>query len=268
MSTVSLEERLDFTLELAKKAGDTIRRFREEASFNKNLKRGVELVTDADIAVDTLINGALSSHFPNDGRLTEELSPDLSDVNPNDALWIVDPIDGTVNFAHGHHHVAVSIAWAINGEIQLGVVHAPFLNETYSAIRGKGAWLNDQPIKVSGETDLNASLVATGFSYSREERFAQLKLLSQVLPYCQDIRRIGSAALDICAVASGRMEAFYETVNPWDFAAGHLIASEAGAFTGHFSTKPAHIPEELYGKDLVVCTPGITNDLMRRLQGE
>lgn len=260
-SSLRLEERLDFTLALARQAGETIVAARREASFGRSLKRGVELVTDTDVAVDRQIAAALDQRFPNEGRLTEELTPDSHQVDLEAALWIVDPIDGTVNFAHGHHHVAVSIAWALDGEIQLGVVHAPFLDETFSAIRGRGAWLNDAPIAASSADAFDEALIATGFSYTRADRAKQVARLARILDAGRDVRRNGSAALDLCGVACGRLDAYYESVSPWDFAAGRLIAAEAGALVGHLGPVPAGIPAELHGEDLICCAPKLEAQL-------
>ncbi|MFH1571363.1 MAG: inositol monophosphatase family protein [Gemmatimonadota bacterium] len=147
-------------------------------------------------------------------------------------LWIVDPIGGTVNYTYGHPQVFVSIAFALDGQVQVGVVHAPFQGETFAAARGAGARLNGEPIRPSDSAELRRALVATGFPYERERREALLPRLRQVLLHCRGIRRAGSVAIDLCWVAAGRLDGFYETLSPWDIAAGRLMVTEAGGGWG------------------------------------
>lgn len=263
---MSLSHRLEEAISIAHSAGRAIRDAHASQDFQHRYKKGSELVTDTDIAVDTLIAEGLDKHFPDESRLTEELAPDRDDVDMHGSLWIVDPIDGTVNFAHGLPHVAVSIAFARQGRVEVGVVHAPFLNETFSAIRGEGAYLNGTRLRTSHASSLARSLVATGFPYNRDSRTPLLRRLSAILMHCQDVRRNGSAALDLCNVACGRLDAYYESVSPWDFAAGLLIAREAGARTGHLYACPKGIPDELYGENILVSAPDIYAELERLLR--
>ncbi|WP_417329012.1 inositol monophosphatase family protein [Halomonas cupida] len=258
---MSLQQRLDKTLEIAAAAGRMILEAREADNLEHHYKDGQELVTTTDVAVDTLIREYLEQHFPGEERLSEELAPDRDAVEQGGALWVVDPIDGTVNFAHGLRHVAVSIAYVKDGVTQLGVVHAPFLNETFTALRGAGAWRNGNPIKASTGKPLEHSLVATGFPYRRDSRPPLMRRLQAVLAHCRDVRRNGSAALDLCDVACGRLDAYYETVSPWDFAAGLLIAREAGASTGHLYPCPEGLPKDLYGENLLVSHADIFDEL-------
>lgn len=261
------DERLQHALEIAREAGEMIRKARHERNFSQSYKAGEELVTDIDVAVDRHIRDRLDATFPGEARLSEELSPDRSELAAEGALWVVDPIDGTVNFAHGLAHVAVSIAWLEDGVLRVGVVHAPFLGETFTAIHGEGAWCNARPIRASRRKELSHSLVATGFPYRRDSRPPLMRRLAAVLEQCQDVRRNGSAALDLCDVACGRLDAYYESVSPWDFAAGWLIAREAGARVGHLYPCPEGIPEALYGENLLATSPGIhaeLGDLLRR----
>jgi len=260
-------ERLALAVEIAREAGEMIREARAAQTFGHRYKQGHELVTDVDVAVDTHITARLESAFPEEARLSEELAPERHLLEEKAALWVVDPIDGTVNFAHGFHHVAVSIAWAQAGRVTLGVVHAPFLGETFTALAGQGAHCNGQPIQASRTRSLERCLVGTGFPYRRDSRPPLMRRLGAVLEHCQDVRRNGSAALDLCDVACGRLDAYYESVSPWDFAAGWLIAREAGARTGHLYPCPEGFPEDLYGENLLVTSPGIhreLGDLLRR----
>ena len=258
-------ERLAIAIDIAEQAGRMIRDARAERRFDRRYKKNAELVTDTDVAVDQFIAEQLERHFPGEPRLTEELSPEKESLEREGPLWVVDPIDGTVNFAQGLPHVAVSIAWARSGQVQIGVVHAPFLEETFTALRSEGARLNDKQIRASTASALEKSLVATGFPYRREGRAPLVRRLAAVLEHCQDVRRCGSAALDICNVACGRLDAYYESVSPWDCAAGLLIAREAGARTGHLYPGPDNMPEELYSEHILAAAPDIYGPMKEML---
>ncbi|MBZ5487937.1 inositol monophosphatase [Halomonas aquamarina] len=253
----ALQERLTLAISIAEEAGTLIREARVNQSFSQHLKADEELVTDVDVAVDSLIKERLNEHFPEEALLSEELSPEHALHTQTAALWVVDPIDGTVNFAQGLRHVAVSIGWMENGVTKVGVVHAPFLQETFSAAKELGAYCNQQPISAAHVSSLAETLVGTGFPYQREARQALMPRLSAVLANCRDVRRNGAAALDLCDVACGRLGAYYETVSPWDFVAGWLIAREAGARVGHLGEIPEGVPADLYPNELLVAAPGI-----------
>ncbi|WP_249976636.1 inositol monophosphatase family protein [Vreelandella olivaria] len=266
MAAYTLEARLALAVRIAEEAGEMIRNARAKQAFTQRLKSGVELVTDVDVAVDTLISQRLEEHFPGEEKLSEELSPEHALHTPADQLWVVDPIDGTVNFAQGLRHVAVSIGWMERGVGKVGVVHAPFLQETFTAAEGMGAFCNQRPIKPSSAKTLANTLVATGFPYHKKARKKLLPRLEAVLAHCQDIRRNGAAALDLCDVACGRLDAYYETVSPWDFVAGWVIAREAGAQVGHLVKVPDGVPTDLYPEQLLVTTPNIYNEMASLLQ--
>lgn len=254
----SLHQRLYIAETIARRAGDMLVAARRNGNFAMRLKRGEELVTDVDVQLDTMISSALEEMFPEETRLSEELTPQaLSSTQWEAPLWIVDPLDGTVNFAHGHAHVAVSIAWSLHGQPQIGVVHAPFLNETYTAIRGEGAWCNGHPIHCRTIDTLDEALIATGFAYDRSARPHQIELAGRLLQHCRDLRRNGAAALDLCHVADGRLDGYFESVSPWDMAAGTLIAEEAGASFSHYAPVPATIPDALYSQNILVCVPAL-----------
>ncbi len=256
---------LTFAEQLAREAGEHIVRARR-SGLTTRYKAHQELVTDADVAVDQLIHARLRETFPDHHILSEEAAPEQQlELLRSGPLWVVDPIDGTVNYAHNQPQVAVSIAWLKDGVAQVGVVHAPFQNETFTAVAGQGAWLNGEPIRVSGETEFRQALVATGFPYDKAPVPGLIKRLANVLSACRDVRRIGSAALDICWVAMGRLDAYYESVSPWDFAAARLIAAEAGARCGHVYEVPEGFPEALYGKDIVIATPALYDLLRQRI---
>lgn len=263
-----LETILEFATDIAQQAGSVISKMRADTQLHHDYKNGVELVTNSDLAADKLITQAIQDHFPDHQILAEESNPNIQSITHNSTpLWVIDPIDGTVNYAHHHHQVAISIAYVVKGKIQVAVVYNPFLRETFSAIRKKGAWLNDQPIRCSATSQLDRALVATGFPYDKTNQLDQLmQRLHKVLQHCADIRRLGSAALDICWVALGRLDAYYETVSPWDCAAGWLIAKEAGARCGYFIKPDEPITHELHSKHLLIATPALYEPLKKILK--
>lgn len=265
----SSHQRLYIAETIARRAGNMLIDARHSGDFAMRLKRGEELVTDVDVQLDTLISSALEEMFPGEARLSEELTPQAMSLTQLEApLWIVDPLDGTVNFAHGHAHVAVSIAWCLKGQPQIGVVHAPFLNETYTAIRGEGAWCNGHPIHCRTIQALDEALIATGFAYDRSARPRQIELAGRVLQHCRDLRRNGAAALDLCHVADGRLDGYFESVSPWDMAAGALIAEEAGASFSHYAPVPTTIPNALCSRNMLVCVPALQPALMQLLAAQ
>lgn len=193
----------------------------------------VDVVTQVDRDAESLIRGRLAELRPHDGFFGEESG---GGGGTSGLTWVVDPIDGTVNFLYGIPHYAVSIA-VVEGEADpqswralAGVVVNPATGELYSAIAGGGAHLGDRAIRVADAVALDQALVATGFAYLAATRAEQGAAVARLLPLVRDIRRVGTASLDLCAVAAGRVNAYFErTLNPWDHAAGALIAEEAGA---------------------------------------
>lgn len=189
-------------------------------------KGEVDLVTEIDEQAERKIGEMLRQAFPAYGMLAEEGG---SSPGAGEYRWIVDPLDGTSNYAHGLPIFCVSIALERDGETVLGVVHDPMREETFIAERGGGATLNGRPIRVSGTDELIRALVATGLPYDRDTMPAALDLFTRFAVLTQGLRRLGSAALDVCYVAAGRLDAYYERgVRPWDVAAGALILEEAG----------------------------------------
>jgi len=266
MNKDTIQEISIFAVDLAMRAGDVIKQERRKGQLEHEYKSHHELVTNADLKADELITKHIRKVYPDHRILSEESEPDTVNASGgkeslDKPIWIIDPIDGTVNFAHGHHQVAVSIAYAEAGEIQIGVVHCPFQNETFHAIRGQHSLLNHKEIKVSHKQDLRKALIGTGFPYDKSNLEPLIQRLRVIVNNCQDIRRIGSAAIDICWVAMGRLDGFYESLSPWDFAAARLIAEEAGAKCGHFSELPEAVLEALYGEDILIATPELFDEL-------
>ena len=223
-------------LAAARSAGALIRdRFggTQDVSF----KGEVDLVTAVDRAAESLIVEAIRAEFPDHGIVAEESG---ARNERGRYRWYVDPLDGTTNFAHGYPHVAVSIALALDDVLQVGVVHDPLRGETFAAARGDGARLDDAPIRVSPTTDLGRALLATGFPYDRRRRAGfYLAFVEAALTRAQCVRRGGSAALDLCYVAAGRLDGFWEwKLQPWDTAAGRLIVEEAGGRVSDFAGAP------------------------------
>ena len=186
-----------------------------------------DLVSDADRDAERLIADLIRRERPDDGLVAEE---GADQPGRSGRRWVVDPLDGTTNFLYGFPAWSVSIALEDEEGTCAGVVHDPSRGETFSAARGGGARLNTTPIEASGCTELGLALVSTGFGYGADRRSAQAEVVARVLPRVRDIRRPGSAALDLAYVACSRVDAYYERdLKPWDWDAGRLIAREAGA---------------------------------------
>ncbi|WP_420592372.1 inositol monophosphatase family protein [Bacterioplanoides sp.] len=251
-----------FLIQLAQQAGDLIQSQRQQLDIQFKGEGATELVTQADVAADQFITEQILQHYPNHQILSEELSPELS--FDAEHLWVVDPIDGTVNYAHDHRQVAVSIAYFYQGQVESAAVYNPFDNEMFSATRGQGAQLNAKPIRCAGKNELRRAIIATGFPYQKDDLSKLTNRLHHILSHCADIRRLGSAALDICWVACGRLDGYYETVKPWDFAAAQLIATEAGASFGHIYP-PADNPQ-LDGNNILVANSGLYPELQQLLR--
>ena len=218
-----------------------------------------DLVTDMDMACEAAIVEFLTSHRPDDAILGEE---GAGRDGTTGVRWIIDPIDGTVNFVYGHPGFGVSVAAEVNGRVVAGAVIDPMLDETFTAHRGGGAQRNGNPIAVRPDGDPALALVATGFSYAHERRRRQAEVLGELLPLIGDIRRVGGAAVDLCSVACGRVDAFFEVgLNRWDYAAGVLICEEAGAVVQGLNGGP---PSREF---VFAASPGVADTLLKLLQG-
>lgn len=218
-----------------------------------------DLVTEMDRAAERLIGDGLRLERPDDAVVGEE---GTDRAGTSGVRWLVDPIDGTTNYTYGHPGFAVSIAAEIDGVTTVGVVADPLHRDVFTAVRGRGARRNGRPLSVTACADLAQALVATGFSYEAARRERQAAVLAEVIPQVRDIRRMGAAAVDLCSVACGRVDAFYEKgLQPWDHAAGALIAAEAGAVVGDLDGGPAS------GSFCLAAAPGVfapLRDLLRR----
>jgi myo-inositol-1(or 4)-monophosphatase len=264
---------LGVAIEAAKRAGEVICQQRRTQSVSVSFKGARDLVTTADLAAEKIVIETIGSYYPTHKILAEESSQNLDPTEfGQGTVWVIDPIDGTTNYAHGHFQVGVSIACAIDGKSVAGAVLAPFLDELFTASIGGGAFLNGEPISVSPTDRLEAALIATGFPYDRTNVPNICKRLQALLLRCRDIRRLGAASLDICWVACGRLDAYYEeTLNPWDGAAACLIAREAGARIGHYAydsstqRRTEGYPGDLFMDNLIVSAPGVFEQLTMEL---
>jgi myo-inositol-1(or 4)-monophosphatase len=227
---------LNFAIRVAKDAGRLLRD-RVGTRIDIDHKGSINIVTDVDLASERLIREAISTYYPLHEVLGEEggLSKSGSEYR-----WIVDPLDGTTNYAHGYPIFCVSIALECKGEIVLGVVYDPMRDELFTAERGGGAALNNRPIHVSKTAELIQGLLSTGFPYDiKTSKLTNLDHWANFAMNAQALRRDGAAALDLCYVACGRFDGFWElNLSPWDTAAGALIVTEAGGRVTNFSGGP------------------------------
>jgi myo-inositol-1(or 4)-monophosphatase len=248
VDAAAYDELLDLAVQVAVEAAELVRdRRRAGVEVSATKSSPVDIVTEVDRAAERLIFGRLMATRPDDGFLGEE---GASSDSTSGVVWVVDPIDGTVNFLYGIPTYAVSIAAVVDGESVAGVVVNVQSGERFTATRGGGAFLDGERLRVrTGEpVPLSHRLVGTGFNYVAEIKSRQTVAVSAMLHEVRDIRRIGSAALDLCAVACGRYDAFVEEgLNAWDMAAGGLVATEAGALL--------ELRLGVGGTDCVVCAP-------------
>lgn len=205
-------------------------------------KGPVDIVTETDRQAEALITDHLERAFPDHQIIAEEASVRLGAQRPrsDSPTWYLDPLDGTVNFAHAVPHFSISLGFAFGTEIQLGIVYDPLRDELFIARRGGGATLNGTHIQVSSVAELGVALLATGLPYDRRDRAeSYMAFVTDFVREARDVRRFGSAALDLCYVACGRFDGFWEWhLQPWDIAAGSLIVSEAGGRVSRFRGAP------------------------------
>jgi len=244
---------------LARSAGDILR-LGYEGEHEVNYKGAIDLVTEVDHQSEAYLLGEIGRLFPDHRIVSEEIGlVPGSEGNQ----WYVDPVDGTVNYAHGIPFFSVSIAYAHEGVMTLGAVYDPMRDELFTAEQGKGAWVNGRRLHVSRVTDLQRSLLVTGFPYDAwSTPRNNLENFSRFSKMTQGVRRLGSAALDLCYVAAGRFEGYWElTLHAWDVAAGGLIAAEAGAKVTNLNGEPDYLsppcsllaaPPELHVKILEI----------------
>jgi len=225
---------LNFAIETARDAGRVLlEKFGRIETITK--KGDINLVTEADLASEALIIERIRSHFPRHAILAEESGEAIVIGGDSEFKWIIDPLDGTTNYAHGYPCFCVTIALEHNGEIVSGVTYDPTRDELFAAEKGRGATLNGKPIRVSATAELGNALLVTGFPYDFKVREKFARHLTEFLLASRGVRRDGSAAIDMAYVACGRFDGFWEEgLNPWDVAAGKLLIEEAGGVVSYY----------------------------------
>lgn len=252
---------LETAIHAARQAGKVLSRYARDG-FRIENKSAIDLVTEADHAAEQCVINVILASYPDHAFLAEERGHIGQSHSPY--LWIIDPLDGTTNFAHGFPTYCVSIGLEYKEECVLGVVYDPTRDELFSATRGGGARVNDQPIHVSQTTQLDKALLVTGFAYNiRETPNNNLDHFARFALRVQGLRRTGSAALDMCYVAAGRFDGFWEVkLNAWDMAAGVVILREAGGKVTDFSGQT----HSLYGQELVASNGRLHDSMVSVIQ--
>ncbi len=217
-----------------------------------------DLVTEADLMSEKAVVAAITKAFPDDMIIAEEGG---EQGKRSERKWIIDPLDGTTNFAHSFPFFAVSIGFMVNDEVVAGVVYNPVMDEFFEAEKGKGAFLNKRPINVSGTDNIRDALVATGFPYDIDKKSDEIiGRLKRIIVEAQGLRRPGAASIDLCYVANGRLDGFWEQdLKPWDTAAGSIILTEAGGKISDFNGKSFNP----WLKSILATNSHIHNDMLR-----
>jgi myo-inositol-1(or 4)-monophosphatase len=259
----SLHPMLNVAVKAARAAGAIINRAALDLDVLKIGRKGPnDYVSEVDRAAEEAIIGILLEAYPGHGILAEE-SGRAHGAQHSEFQWIIDPLDGTTNFLHGFPVYAVSIALAHRGQVQQAVVYDPTRNDLFYASRGRGAFLNDRRLRVSKRTRLADALVGTGFPFRKGDNFKRyVKMFEEVMQSCAGLRRPGAAALDLCYVAAGYYDGFFEMgLNPWDAAAGSLMITEAGGLVGNFTGES----DFLFQRELVAGNPKVYGQLVQLL---
>jgi myo-inositol-1(or 4)-monophosphatase len=260
----NLHPMLNIAVKAARAAGSIINRAALDVERLTISTKGVnDFVTEVDQAAEQAIIETLLTAYPGHAILAEESGREHG-AKHSEYLWIIDPLDGTTNFIHGFPVYAVSIALAFRGKVEQAVVYDPTRNDLFLASKGRGAFLNDRRLRVSKRTRLAESLIGTGFPFRKGDNFKRyVEMFEQVMQHCAGVRRPGAAALDLCYVAAGWYDGFFETgLNPWDVAAGSLIITEAGGLIGNFTGEA----DFLYQREAVAGTPKVYAQLVQLLE--
>jgi myo-inositol-1(or 4)-monophosphatase len=255
-----MSQALHVAVKAARAAGAIINRASLDLDLIKvNTKSPNDFVTEVDQAAEQAIIEVLLTAYPGHGILAEE-SGRLHGAKDSEYLWIIDPLDGTTNFIHGFPVYAVSIGLAVKGQIQQAVVYDPCRNDLFYASKGRGAFLNDKRLRVSKRNRMNDALIGTGFPFRKGDNFKRyVAMFETIMTQCAGLRRPGAAALDLCYVAAGYYDGFFETgLSPWDIAAGSLMITEAGGLIGNFTGEA----DFLYQREVVAGNPKIFAQLV------
>ena len=254
---------LNIAIRAARKAGNIIAKNYERRDDIITMEKGKnDYVTNVDKASEEAIIEVIKKSYPNHTIITEESG--ALEGSDNDVQWVIDPLDGTTNFVKGLPHFSVSIAIRVKGRTEVGVVYDPIRNELFTAVRGEGAKLNEMRLRVENKRDLSGAVLATGFPFKQPKYMPmQFNMMQSLIEEAADFRRTGSAALDLCYVASGRLDGYFEYgIKAWDVAAGDLIVREAGGIVtdynaGHSYLKAGHI---------VAAAPRLLKYMLNKIQ--
>ncbi|MGN6475965.1 MAG: inositol monophosphatase family protein [Flavipsychrobacter sp.] len=258
-----MEQLKQVLLEATKEAGKIIQQY-FQGSFNIENKEGINnLVTEVDKHSEKAIIDIIRKNYPEHSIISEEEGEMLQE---SDYQWIIDPIDGTVNFAHGIPICCVSIGLKHKDELLLGAVYNPMMNELFFAEKGKGAYLNDKPIRVSSKTNCAKACLVTGFPYKWPNSSEHpIRVFERFILEGLPVRRLGSAAIDLCWVACGRFDGFWEyNLSSWDVAAGYLIVQEAGGRITNFDGAPYSV----FDKETLATNGHIHEDMLRLIRNK
>ena len=256
----ALHPMLNTAIKAARSAGAIINRASLDRDAVKvSTKSPNDFVTEIDHRAEAVVIETLLGAYPGHGILAEESGREHG-AKDSEFLWIIDPLDGTTNFIHGFPGSCVSIALAFRGQVQQAVVYDPTRNDLFYASKGRGAFLNDRRLRVSKRVRLAECLVSTGFPFRKGDNFKRyLQMMQAVMPACAGLRRPGSAALDLCYVAAGYTDGFFENgLSPWDIAAGSLLVTEAGGLIGNFTGEADY----LYQRECLAASPRIYGQLV------
>jgi myo-inositol-1(or 4)-monophosphatase len=260
MSLTTLHPMLNIAVKAARAAGSVINRASLDIEkVAVQTKSANDFVTEVDEQAERVIIETILQAYPGHGILAEESGRSLG-AKDSEFVWIIDPLDGTTNFIHGFPVYAVSIALAHRGVVQQAVVYDPNRNDLFVASRGRGAYLNDRRLRVSRRLRLADSLIGTGFPFRKGDNLKRyMKMFEEVSVECAGLRRPGAASLDLCYVAAGYLDGFFETgLSPWDVAAGSLIITEAGGLIGNFTGES----DFLYQREVVCGNPKVYGQLV------
>jgi myo-inositol-1(or 4)-monophosphatase len=259
----ALHPMLNIAIKAARAAGSVINRAALDLEVIKVGSKGPnDFVSEVDRKAEEVIIQILLEAYPGHGILAEESGREHG-ARDSEYVWIIDPLDGTTNFLHGFPVYAVSIALAHRGVVQQAVVYDPTRNDLFFSSKGRGTFLNDRRLRVSKRLRISDALIGTGFPFRKGDNFKRyVKMFEEVMQSCAGLRRPGAAALDLCYVAAGYYDGFFETgLNPWDVAAGSLIITEAGGLIGNFTGESDY----LYQREVVAGNPKVYGQLVQIL---
>lgn len=254
---------LNIAIRAARKAGNVIAKNYERRDDIQTSKKGInDYVTSVDKAAETEIIEIIQKSYPDHTIISEELG--ALEGKDSDIQWVIDPLDGTTNFIKGLPHFSVSIAIRVKNRTEVGVVYDPIRNELFTAVRGEGAKLNEVRLRVDSQNELNGAILATGFPFKQPSLMpTQFAIMNNLIDEAADFRRTGSAALDLCYVASGRVDGYFEMgLKPWDCAAGDLIVREAGGLVCDFNAGHGY----LRSGDIVAAPARILKEMLNKIQ--